>query len=233
MRFDVCADSYDEYARAQQVFARRVARFAQVTAPAAILELGAGTGALTEALCQFQDVTLVAADISAAMMEVGRQRAPGASWIFIDAFREPIPGADLQISSGLLQWAEDPVSVLEKWRKGVRGGGRMIHAFPCEPCLHEWRKLIPESPLRWRTQEEWLEVFRGAALQVKRKEVWTEVCHFDSAITMLRSLHRSGVTGAPQVSTGRLRRALREYENLYRTANGVFASWTWMAVEAT
>lgn len=232
MRFDACAKTYDAHARPQQFFASRVAEFARVRPGEAIVELGAGTGALTKPLCQSPSVTVLATDVSPAMVEIGRERAPGAAWALLDAFQDVIPAADLQISSGLLQWAAEPLQIIEKWRRSLRPSGRMVHAFPCEPCLQEWRQIIPESPLRWRTPGEWNEIFSAASTMVVRQELWIERCKFESAFDMLRSLHRSGVTGHAKVSSGRLRRGIRDYEQIHRTSDGVSATWAWMAIEA-
>ena len=50
MRFDVCAHTYDEHAGPQRFFAERVAQFIGAKSTENILELGAGTGALTRHL---------------------------------------------------------------------------------------------------------------------------------------------------------------------------------------
>ena len=50
MRFDVCAHTYDEHAGPQRFFAERVAQFIGAKSTESILELGAGTGALTQHL---------------------------------------------------------------------------------------------------------------------------------------------------------------------------------------
>lgn len=232
MRFDACAHAYDQYARPQRLFAARVADFARIAAGSEVLELGAGTGALTRHLCGIPGVQVRATDASVSMLQLGAAHVPDAQWFALDAFQAAIPQAAVQVSSGLLQWAEEPVETLKRWRTGLRHGGRMIHAFPCEPCLHEWRSIIQETPLHWRSEEEWLRLFACAGLQIQRKELWIEQCLFTSAFEMVRGLHRSGVTGAPQVAFGRLRRGIRDYDARYRTPEGVKATWAWLVIEA-
>lgn len=232
MRFDAFAETYDEHSRPQQSFAVRVGAFARVASGTRILELGAGTGALTRELCAVSGVEVHATDSSPAMVRLGKNRVPAAQWSVLDAFHEPIPESALQVSSGLLQWADDPALVLRRWREGLGQSGLMAHAFPCEPCLAEWRALVDESPLVWRSPDSWLEVFSKSGLRVKRNEVWIERHYFASALEMLRSLHRSGVTGRAKVSAARLRRAMQRYEAQHRCAEGIYATWAWMAVEA-
>ena len=50
MRFDHCAHTYDAHAAPQRAFAERVSRFAAASSDEHVVELGAGTGALTRFL---------------------------------------------------------------------------------------------------------------------------------------------------------------------------------------
>lgn len=232
MRFDACAHTYDENATPQHTFATLVAQFIQARPGEAILELGAGTGALTRHLVVAPDQRVHATDASRAMAARGEQSVPQARWTVLNAFAESMPPSDLQVSSGLLQWAENPISVLSTWRGALRPGARMVHAFPCLPCLGEWRTLIPDGPVHWRDEKAWLQLFESARLAVRRSHVWPLRVVFPSALEMVRAFHRSGVTGAPRLGAGRLRRAIRLYDGQFREARGVYGTWVWMAIEA-
>lgn len=254
MRFDVCAHTYDEHAGPQRFFAERVAQFilggdgGQLDLPtsglvqiagasrdrqdachATVLELGAGTGALTRWLA---GAPILATDASASMVECGRLAVPRAKWSVLNAFNEPLPSVALQVSSGLLHWAEDPAAVLSRWKTHLAPGGRMVHALPCEPCLAEWRAFVPESPVRWRSEAEWQEIFKRAGLRVTRAQRWTHAAVCSSALEMVRGFHRTGVTGGASIGPARLRQALREFDAKHRVAGGVQATWVWLAVEA-
>ena len=247
MRFDVCAQTYDEHAGPQRFFAERVAQFIGAKLDETILELGAGTGALTQHLIGAPNsdsarmgdaeseigAPILATDASPTMVERGRLSVPQAQWSVLDAFRQPLPIAALQVSSGLLHWAEDPVVTLMRWKTLLAPGGWMVHAMPCEPCLKEWRVLVPESPVPWRSEVEWLGIFERAGLRVVRSQSWTHAAVCSSALEMVRGFHRTGVTGRVRVGPVRLRRALREYDAQHRVAGGVEATWAWLAVEAT
>jgi len=229
MRFDVCAQTYDEHAGPQRFFAQHVAQFIAPRPEDLILELGAGTGALTRWL---DGRGILATDASPAMVERGQHVAPKAKWSVLDAFEQAPPTATLQVSSGLLHWAEDPVATLVRWKHSLAPGGRMVHAMPCEPCLGEWRALVPESPVPWRNDAEWLEIFARAGLRATRSQGWTHAAVCPSALAMVRGLHHSGVTGRVRVGPVRLRRALREYDSLHHAVGGVQVTWAWLAVEA-
>jgi SAM-dependent methyltransferase len=232
VRFDLCAHTYDAHAGPQRAFSARVSEFIQHRAGERVVELGAGTGALTRHLCQDRCVSVLATDASAAMVRLGRRAVPTVQWDLLDAFAESIPGSELQISSGLLQWAADPVNVLRRWREALRSRGRMVHAFPCDPCLQEWRALVPASPIHWRSAVEWLEIFGQAGLKTTRRQVWVERVTFPSALDLVRAWHASGVTGEARLGTGELRRAIRKYDNLHTNAEGVYSTWAWVAIEA-
>jgi len=236
MRFDLCAHTYDEHAGPQRFFAERVAQFildgSQGVSPLrseSVLELGAGTGALTRYLL---DAPVLATDASPTMVEHGRLAVPQAQWSVLDAFKASLPAADLQVSSGLLHWSDDPVSMLTRWKSRLAPNGRMVHAIPCDPCLSEWRALVPESPVPWRNEAEWLTIFERAGLQVTRSQSWLHTAVCSSALEMVRGFHRTGVTGRTQVGPARLRQALREYDAKHQVSGGVQATWVWLAIEA-
>ena len=229
MRFDVCAHTYDEHAGPQRFFAERVAQFIAAQPHETILELGAGTGALTRLL---SGKAILATDGSAKMVQVGRVAAPNAQWLVWDAFKRWIPTASLQVSSGLLHWAKDPAATIFCWKDHLLPGGRMVHAMPCEPCLVEWRAFVPESPVPWRSEAEWLKIFEHAGLRVTRSQSWMHAAVCASALEMVRGFHRTGVTGRVRVGPARLRQALRDYDMQHRVPGGVEATWAWLAVEA-
>jgi SAM-dependent methyltransferase len=232
MRFEERALTYDAHALPQRSFAARVAEFLECAPGDQILELGAGTGALTAHLCADRGVHVLATDASSAMVALGTRAAPQAQWRVLDAFREPLPPRPIQVSSGLLQWADDPALVLGSWKASLPVGGRMVHAFPCNPCLREWREVIRESPVEWRDEAAWLDLFAAAGLKVARKSLWLDQWAFGSALDMVRAMHRSGVTGHARMGPGSLRSAMRLYDSRHRTAAGVSATWAWLVVEA-
>jgi SAM-dependent methyltransferase len=233
MRFDSKAGTYDLHAEPQRAFAAQAAEVILEGAQAgmSVVELGAGTGALTRHLCT-AGLRVVATDASPTMVTIGRSSEPRADWRVWDAFAELPPPAVLQVSSGLLQWAPDPLSVLQSWGRSISPGGRMVHAFPCRPCLQEWYSLVPRGPLRWHDREEWVSLFQQAGLSILRERVWTRVVRFPTALHFVRSLHHSGVTGPRLLTAGELRRAIRQYDAQFAQAAGVAATWVWQLIEA-
>ena len=213
MRFDERADSYEAHAAPQKRFAEALAAFAPFRRGARVTELGAGTGFLTAALLA-QGVNVDATDASPAMVELGRQAVPAASWSVHNAFG-PIEPAKALASTGLLHWAGDPAAVLRHWRAALPEGGRLLLGVPCDPCLNELRDLIGEGPVRWRDESQWLALL------------------YPNALDFFRTLHRSGVTGDPRFSPAELRSLLRDYDRLHAHKDGVVATWAWLVVDAT
>ena len=123
--------------------------------------------------------------------------------------------------------------MLARWKSFLAPGGRVVHAMPCEPCLVEWRALVPESPVPWRSEVEWLQIFERAGLRVTRSQSWTHNAVCASALDMVRGFHRTGVTSRVRVGPARLRHALREYAAQHCVPGGVQATWAWLAVEAS
>ena len=230
MRFNECARSYDEHAAPQRRFAEALAAFAPFHRGAKVTELGAGTGFLTAALLA-QGVRVEATDGSAEMVAVGKDNVPLAEWKVRDAFTE-IPATAAIASSGLLHWAADPGVVLSHWHHALPRGGRLLLGVPCDPCLFELRDLMGEGPLRWRDEAQWLKLLSPAKFDVKAHGVLELEETYPSSLDLFRSLHGSGVTGAPRMSSGTLRALIRDYDRLHAKGDGVVATWAWLLIDA-
>lgn len=231
MRFDERADSYDLHAVPQKRFAEALAAFAPFRRGVRVTELGAGTGFLTTSLLA-QGVNVDATDSSPAMVEVGRRNVPLANWSVHDAFG-PIQETKALATSGLLHWAADPAKVLRHWHTALPEGGRLLLGVPCDPCLHEFRDLIGEGPVRWRDEAQWLALLKGAQFEVRAHGVLESAEIYPSAIDFIRSLHGSGVTGEPRLSPGELKSLIRDYDRINAHQAGVIATWAWLLVDAT
>ncbi len=161
--FGAAAHTYDDYALVQEQCARQLVAFlsdkdmGQVP-PAPILEIGCGTGFLSEQLLgHYGDRhRLYFTDLAPQMVQACQQRltAPhfanlgpdGASPIF--QVRE-MDGTDLDpeqtesrfsliASSFALQWFENPEAILSKWLGCLVPGGWLAIAFP---TCHSFRQL--------------------------------------------------------------------------------------------
>ena len=93
--------------------------------------------------------------------------------------------------------------------------------------------LDDEEPLMWRTTEKWRRCVAVGGLRLLRAaEEWRLFRH-ESACALLQSVHATGAAQRRLVSPARLRRPLREYEELRRDAEGVRSTWTFYRFEVT
>ncbi|MFC8723118.1 class I SAM-dependent methyltransferase [Kitasatospora sp. NPDC057198] len=107
-------------------FAADLAGRAAALAPRTVLELAAGTGALTSCLlAALPAAEVVATDLNEAMAEFGRARVPGARWRRADAQRLPFPDRafDLVVCQfGAMFFPDRPAAFAEVRRVLVPGG---------------------------------------------------------------------------------------------------------------
>jgi len=196
------------------------------------LEIGAGPGIFTRRILPWSG-QLTATDISPAMCAIGHAAFPQADWHVMTA-EAPEPGPwDWIFCSSMLQWAADPEKIFTAWRQQLAPGGRLIAGLFIEGSLSEWRAVRGgDSPVNWRTVEAWRTCLGRGGLGIVRDEVQSQVFEYPSALAFLRSLH--GVGAAPQshLSSGRLRRLLREYQGRFAAPGGVKATWVFYRVEA-
>ncbi|MGZ4399040.1 MAG: methyltransferase domain-containing protein, partial [Gaiellaceae bacterium] len=83
-RFEHAAAAYDEHSRLQRRMAAELAGMVEVE-PVEVLEVGCGTGRLTQCLRErFPGAAIVAVDFAAAMLERARRRVPDARFLLAD-----------------------------------------------------------------------------------------------------------------------------------------------------
>jgi SAM-dependent methyltransferase len=94
------AEAYERYLvpTVFRPFAADLAHRAARLAPAAVLELAAGTGVLTrELLAAVPGTQIIATDLNGPMVQLGAQLVPGARWEQADAGRLPFPEARFDV----------------------------------------------------------------------------------------------------------------------------------------
>ncbi|MCU1428301.1 MAG: ubiquinone/menaquinone biosynthesis methyltransferase [Actinomycetia bacterium] len=97
---DSMAEAYERWLTPTvfRPFARDLARRVSAHAPPRVLELAAGTGVLTrELLATVDSARVTATDLNPAMVDVGRRRAPGATWRQADAMELPFAAGEFDL----------------------------------------------------------------------------------------------------------------------------------------
>ncbi len=152
-RFGRAARTYHESTPVQAAMAERLAGLlSDDFRPASVLELGCGTGHLTQALVRtFPHSSILATDLSEAMLKHARSGSDGPvriSWQRLDARAPQLPGQvfDLVTSNALVQWLPDLDEHFLCCRKLSSQGGRLAVAGLCDDNFPELERILSRAP---------------------------------------------------------------------------------------
>lgn len=221
-RFGGAAGSYDAFSGVQRRAAERLAALIGAESlPAAprILEVGCGTGHLTELLAlRFPQARLLATDIAPSMAAACRARLPHVDCAVMDACRPAVAGPfDLVCSNFAAQWFPDLAAAVRALARCLAPGGLLAMSLLGEGTFAEWRAAHRRLGLADALQPfPSLAACRAAFSPLGRLAVETErhPIRPASALAFMRYLRALGAdTPAPgraPLSPGTTRRLLRE-----------------------
>jgi malonyl-CoA O-methyltransferase len=215
--FSAAAD-YDRHARVQRLAARRLAaRIADLPLPTSprILEIGCGTGFLTEALIErgIGGETLIT-DISPEMVERCRARlgeVAGRSFAVLDGeYGDPNGQFDLVCSSLAMQWFDDQPTAFARTQRWLASGGHSIATTLGAGSFVEWRAAHAAE----QVEAGILDFLPAERLPASQVELHVE--RHDSALDFLRALKAIGAHTAPlrhrPLPPSALRRVMNRFE---------------------
>lgn len=201
--FDDAAATYDSAAAAQAEIAEQLVTWAAETcgAPTDILDIGSGTGLLSEALHRlWPHATLTALDASPSMLRTAQRKLPALTAIAGDAAAIDIHQKfDAIFSSMALHWLPDPRQALLNWRSWLQPEGKLYLAFPIEGSFHEWRSLCRQNNVT-----DGLQHFPTAAFSADlaaRTDIFDRATSYPSAEEFIRALKATGAATARSGST--------------------------------
>ncbi|SMO41162.1 methyltransferase domain-containing protein [Fodinibius sediminis] len=152
--FGTAAKVYDTQAELRKEVANRLVAslkpWQAIIPPGPVIELGCGTGFLTEGLLElYPERTIQATDISEEMVARCRQKLSDAKNLdasVLDAEQLPADEQEyaLVVSSFVAQWFEDPSLTMSRWFEAVKPGGLLLAAFPGGESFPEWKKHCRE-----------------------------------------------------------------------------------------
>lgn len=226
--FSAAAD-YDRHARVQRVVAQRLAR--RIAALPLhrrphILEIGCGTGFLTEALIA-EDVTgdWLITDIAPAMVERCRERIGAHAdmrFAVLDGeYGDPGTGRpfDLICSNLVMQWFDDPASALGRMLGWLAPGGHYLFSTLASGSFAEWRGAHDAEGLACGTPQFPVaaELERISPAERSGPLVIERLCeNHENATQFLHSLKAIGagtaVAGHRPLAPADLRRVMRRFE---------------------
>lgn len=245
-RFNRSATTYDACCRVQRRMADRLLeRLGELPAPDRILELGCGTGCLTELLAKrFPSSQILALDLAERMVDIARERVPeeGVEFRVADAEKAKYSPCsyDLVISNATIQWFEAPSQSLPPLTRALRPGGLMLHATFGPATFWELKSALegeaPAGPgLPLRTGEEWSALLGESGLSGIRSDRRLEVERYSTAAGLLRELQATGVTYRPNAAELQrhpraLAHSLARYETRFNSPEGVPATYELLEV---
>ncbi|MCE3026024.1 malonyl-ACP O-methyltransferase BioC [Salinicola sp. DM10] len=142
--FSRAASSYDAAARLQREVADTLlARLPADCHPAAVLDIGCGTGYVTAALARRYASTTLGLDLASGMLATARASHPELAirWLAGAAERLPLAAGsvDLVASSLALQWCDSLAAALDEAWRVLRPGGYLAFTTLCDGSLREWQ----------------------------------------------------------------------------------------------
>lgn len=222
-RFDAAAASYDAHSVAQRHAAQRLAeRLVTLALPSRprVLEIGCGTGHLTELLAlQLPGAAILATDIAPAMVAACRARLgahPQIGFAAMDGCRPAACGPfDLVCGNLVAQWFDDLAAAFSRLAALLAPAGVLLLSVPGGETFLEWRAAHAAHGLKpgarpMPTREACL-----AALPPGINQIETELmrAHHADGLDFLRALRAIGAdapaTGHVPLTPGQLRRVLR------------------------
>lgn len=237
-RFSAAADTYDDCAEIQRAVANRLVGFLdEIETPNRILEIGCGTGILTQKLAElFPNADIEAIDVAEDLVRVAEKR-------FVDNRRVRCRVADaleldcdesfsLIASSSSLHWIRPLGSLFPKFASLLSTDGKLVFSLMLQGTLkelHESRmRVAPDKRIQTQLagKAEVLNALSAAGFEVARQERETVNAGYESAEHFVRAIHCIGVTGGPVSSMGVLLRKdelaelMRDYDQHYSNGNG-------------
>ena len=246
--FDRASRRYDSVSEVQRIMAGRLMELAsEVKEPAAILEIGCGTGHLSKHLVRrWAGARLLLTDVSEAMLERARERlgtsAVGARvrWRVLDARGPDWALAErfhLVASNAVVQWFPDLRAHLAGVAHHSLPGGHYLLAGFLPENLPELGKTLASFGVTLNVghSRAALEAAsRAAELRLQRFRTEAIVRDYAGARELLDALRTMGASRYPgerPLARQALRELMKDYERHFPSPRGVRATWhVWYAL---
>ncbi len=213
--FAAHAGEYERSARLQAQIAEKLVRHLPALDRPEILEIGCGTGFLTQHLLErYPGADFLITDLAPEMVAECQLKIEGANerscrFAVMDGEApESKAGFDLIALSMTLQWFADPLEGLQRLKELLKPGGHLLFATIGPESFPEWRNALDACGLRHGLIP--VPHLPGVVEQE------TRIVDYGSGIAFLKALRAIGATtprlGYEPLAPGMLRAALRWLE---------------------
>lgn len=230
MNFNHAAHTYHEFAYIQKTVVNWAwSFFDHNLLGKSVIELGSGTGLLTEYILTRHPKSLLAVDKSLLMLDESFKRLNqfnNIHWTHADAWSLRATPVDYIFSSNLLQWTDFPLVVLQNWLKLLKNKGYAVFIFFIKGTLMELYDVLPQSNfIIWRSYQEWEYLIKTVGFNIIDSREGDSILHFQSSLELLRTLKNTGVICPNRIKYSFLREATLAYNSKYGQKEGVPSTW--------
>jgi len=222
-RFTRSVTTYSAAASVQRKMARYLVTMCACQSYPLIVELGAGTGFLSDEIVRKLDYgRLIALDMVPEYAGFHAAR-PRTEFVAADMEHWTFPaGVDLVAANAVVQWAEDLLGLLRRIRAALTEGGELLFSTFAPSNLAELEPFRSRK-MNYFSMAELEKMLDQAGVTVTRMVQTTETLEFADPVAVLRHLHDTGV-GAPGAS-GRVwtKKDLAALAGHCRTPGGTYA----------
>ncbi|MBD1372537.1 malonyl-ACP O-methyltransferase BioC [Hazenella sp. IB182357] len=247
-QFNRAVPSYEEHAVVQKQMASDLInglQQEQIT-PRKILEIGCGTGVMTEMLVRaFPLAQITALDLADQMIAEAKCKPALRDVTFITADAEQWAGNeteyDVILSNATIQWFTQPTETLKKWKAWLSPVGKLMLTTFGEKTFQELHACFQQVEASFNLKPQthglllhsltnWQEICKEAGFQnIDSEETCIRLNYLDSR-DFLQSIKDTGASYSQSkegmgISFKVLARVMRLYNEQYRTRDGVYATY--------
>jgi malonyl-CoA O-methyltransferase len=234
--FNRGAKTYDSAAAVQIKIANRLAARLQNIEAKQILEIGCGTGLLSQQLlAAFPKASILLTDISSSMIEICDKRFAEYSQIkstCMDGENLKLDSSfDLMTSSMAMHWFQNFERSINQLIQRLKPGGRLVFSMLAENSLREWREMCKQFNMAAGVQK--FPVVETLQTYFPELNIEVEIFQhsYDNAFAFLNSLKQLGANATDDhyVATplSKMRELLRCYSSEVKmTYEVIYGSYT-------
>lgn len=232
-RFRKASNSYDQHALAQRQIHQHLFYLLNTYSPQLyfdqILELGCGTGLLTQLLSQQIQARHWYLNDLCDMQQSLSQKLTINNWTFLEGDMERISlpsSCDVIISSSTFQWIHNKKAFLHSCAHSLNTSGLFLFNTFTDDNLHEIRQLTGQG-LHYPTTGQWL-TWLNQEFEILFYDTYSIKILFDHPMAVLKHLKKTGVTALQKTTWQRkkLREFCHHYQEMYTNNDKVELTYT-------